>query len=372
MPRSTLLWASLLLPWIHAMPTKLLWFGDSLSDNGKPDPLSLYNSEAIGNLPIPPSEAEGGPYSGGRFADGLVFPDYLCEDHLQVEPADCHNFAIGGAVLTADPDPASVRSTLKQQVDALYTFYPPGNNTPFALSDTLLIGVLMGSNDLLRELGESIGGGERGPAEVAASLTTELLAQVQRIEDWAEATAAESFSIVVMTPPDPALAPRVRDLFLDSLPELSATLLEAFTAQVDMSFQSVDSVQVVHMSKSIPIAHLECIVAADSAGPPCLELGPVGEASMPGSGTATQIYACLTELEDSDSADTSVCFEECKDPSSVFWFDELHPTSIVHQGVAAQLWFLLGMTNEQPGMDCAMAELDEPVTGTRRVPPANE
>jgi phospholipase/lecithinase/hemolysin len=68
--------------------SQLVVFGDSLSDTG--------NTFALTNETIPPTGPGEFPYATGRFANGLIWIDFLKQD-LGFEDAEVLNFAFGGA-----------------------------------------------------------------------------------------------------------------------------------------------------------------------------------------------------------------------------------------------------------------------------------
>ncbi len=189
--------------------SELVIFGDSLSDTGN-NALALRPN--LTETPVPSCAFVGRfPYASGRYADGLIWPDFVAEQlNVRVAPAMAGgtNYACGGARLgPLRPDwlaPADFPPSLMTQVHA---FLASRGGT--AAADAVYI-VAGGSNAARDALQAGVASAMRGvdPTFVIRQLAHACARDLQAILNRLRQAGAAH--IVVWTIPDVSRLPAVR------------------------------------------------------------------------------------------------------------------------------------------------------------------
>src|SRR4029079_5572960 len=117
---------------LFAQPSELVFFGDSLTDNG-----NLYNT-SLKFIPKDP------PYYSGRFSDGPVWADYMSSYFNKKYGTQTQNYAVGGAtVVSRSIFDGALPYHLKYEVNRYIKSKSPTNK------DSVLYLLWLGANDYM-------------------------------------------------------------------------------------------------------------------------------------------------------------------------------------------------------------------------------
>ena len=247
-------------------------FGDSLSDPG-----NVFR--ATDGL-IPPSP----PYFEGRFSNGLVWVEYLAED-LELTPDVETNFAFGGATTGSTNTILPVLPGLQQQISGFTSANPTAD------PDALYI-VFAGANDYL----------SAGITDPTIPVTNLANAVTSIVEVGAQ-------NILVPNLPPLGELPRTNNTeFSDALNTLTDLHNSALSVALNNLNQSLDpSVNIVPLD-------LNAFFSEAIANPASFGLTNVSN-------------ACLTNVD--FLFDTN--YDICENPNEFLFWDDIHPTTIIHQ-----------------------------------------
>lgn len=184
MMRKLLLLFALLICWSTAIfaesPKQIVFFGDSLSDNG-----NLYR--AIKIMPKSP------PYFKGRFSNGYTWADNIAEYYFQKYNTPTQNYAVGGATaLLHDPFEGFLPYTVGEEIDQ-FLLYSIGKD----LSKTLFV-IWIGANDYFSENGDV----EQLTTQVTTEINEEIIKLIKH--------GAQNF--LVLNLPDLAKTPYFKNV----------------------------------------------------------------------------------------------------------------------------------------------------------------
>jgi phospholipase/lecithinase/hemolysin len=258
---------------------QIIAFGDSLSDTG-----TLF--QITGGL-VPPSP----PYFEGRLSNGPIWIDYLA-DRFGLDDSATQSFAVGGAKAGRDnistelfglPESLNLSGTL-DQIDAF-----TAQARPVADSNTLFV-VWAGGNDLLN-LPSDPNQAFAGIVDAVANLSKGIIGLAQ--------VGAEQI-----------LVPNSIDLGLAPFPRRNGLAEQATTASVVFN-QLLDRV-IPFLERGLGINVIE------------VDLFSVSQrvAANPGEFGFTNVTDPLIEQT------TPV------NPDGFFWWDQIHPTTRIHEIVA--------------------------------------
>ncbi len=111
---------------------KIIFFGDSLTDTGN---LYKYDSHIMPKDP---------PYFQGRFSNNKVWTDYLGDYYRDTFKINYDNYAVGGAtVVLRAPWKGCLPVSLSEEID---DYLMPYHSSPKNRADTLFV-IMMGAND---------------------------------------------------------------------------------------------------------------------------------------------------------------------------------------------------------------------------------
>jgi phospholipase/lecithinase/hemolysin len=268
--------------------SKVVVFGDSLSDNGNLLTLSAPLVGSVLPFGLPPA-----PYYQGRFSNGMAAVEYLA----QGLGAPLQNFAVGGATtgLTNNQVPAIpfLQNTgLLSQVTSF-------TNLGAADSNALYV-VWAGANDFLNP--------STDPNAVVAQAIGNLTSAVGSLY----AQGARSFLLPLL--PDLGLTPRLLSQGPLASGQASA-LTDAFNSALGGSYQS--------LLNALPGAQFTVFDVAGS------QRALVANAAALGfSNTST---GCFSGFVDNPVGTV------CATPASYAYWDEIHPSARVHEILGAQM-----------------------------------
>ncbi len=256
----------------------LFFFGDSLSDTG--------------NLsPFPPF-----PYFGNQFSNGPVHADLLDDDFASTATG---NYAYGGAAASGGSLPDFDDQISLFGLDLLDGDPQPGPNP--------LAGVWFGANDMFAVL-DTIG------ADLVAN------------NPLAEAVAASAIGSATMAIRDGISRLNndfgISEFLVLNLPDLGATpkyngnsALAAEARALTMDFNAALGVQIGGLGAGITVTSIDVFALFDDL-------------------LAGSVLPDLTNLTESC---LSAVFIPCSDPDSYLFWDNVHPTAVVHAELARQI-----------------------------------
>lgn len=170
---------------------RIIFFGDSLSDNG-----NLYGF-TLGYLPKSP------PYFEGRFSNGPVWTDYVAH-HFAKNKIKANNYAFGGlSVVLHNPKDGFHPHTL---TSAMYDYLL---HSAFRDRSTTLFVIWAGGNDYLKS-----------PAFNASQLTSEVTEKIQYVVENLISHGGSQFLVINL--PDLTILPGIRGS--DRVPVLQAAV----------------------------------------------------------------------------------------------------------------------------------------------------
>ncbi|HEX2548724.1 MAG TPA: SGNH/GDSL hydrolase family protein, partial [Gammaproteobacteria bacterium] len=139
-----------------AYPFKnIIFFGDSLSDNG-----NLYDT-----LKIPKSP----PYYKGHFSNGPVWSEYVGDYFKEQYDTKYKDFAVGGSTaILRSPTDGALPYTLKDQIDKYL-------KTDYSVNETLY-SIWIGANDYLDEK-------KQDPDKLVSEVISEIVSNTKTLID---------------------------------------------------------------------------------------------------------------------------------------------------------------------------------------------
>lgn len=346
---STSGWSSL----VNGTVDHLVFFGDSLSDNG-----NLYRYD-LGYLPSSP------PYFAGRFSNGYVWSDILTlsKPHLSSE-----NYAVGGETAVFHP-PSPEGNTLPLSLNASIDYYLA--RSAFKDRTTTLYFIWIGANDYL-PLGDST---EHiaSPTELPYKVTQNISSGIEKLISY----GGNKFILINL--PDLSKTPSAAE-------QDNKSLLHALTILHNLGIQEViEHIQTIYPQVNIRMFDLNDIFENllkdtqkynEKYG---LHIGVTKFACWQGGYTkggsistaniqqdinefniANQAkrhsnYGYVNNLSLPDIIQSSPTLREayrvqkaakmgtlsCIDPDAYLFWDKLHPTSVIHGMLAYRMIILL-------------------------------
>ena len=292
---------------------ELYIFGDSLSDPGNLFALT----QLLPGGPLPPSP----PYFDGRVSDGPVWADLIAQDYAAAgRPVTNYAFAFGRVISPTEVDLNEPASFLPINLgDQIASFVA---STAMAPANSAAI-LLMGANDAFQSLRLAA---DEPPGTPGGVVVANIAARAQAAVDGIAAAAATLRdrgvgTLVLMNLPDlgqvPAFSGDPGSSLLASLATLSFNTALAAETFPGMEVERID------------VAGLFAGLLAD-----------------PGAFGLTGLGPCL----DLDATPMTLC----DNPTELAFFDRVHPNSVVHAALAAEVrqavaiplpaagWLLLG------------------------------
>lgn len=258
-------------------PTKIVVFGDSLSDTGNAFQATLHQT--------PPSP----PYFDGRFSNGPVWvEDFAQQFGLRVTPAIERgtNFAVGGAKVGKGAD------SLKDQVEAYLTLETLRGR--LRSDPEALFVVFGGGNDISDALNSA------NPTEVIDTAA----ANIGDIIDTLVKDGAVNF--LVPNLPNKGLTPAARGRGTQAEEQ---TLSIEFNTALDTVLASAAARHAINLVRVDLFALLQTAVST----PPAFG---------------------FTDASDSCLVQQSGAFKACNNPDVFVFWDDIHPTATAHAIIA--------------------------------------
>ncbi|AUB82340.1 SGNH/GDSL hydrolase family protein [Candidatus Thiodictyon syntrophicum] len=312
---SALLIAALTPP-VAAMPaySTMYVFGDSLSDNG-----NLF-AATQGTVPTPDY------YDNGRFLNGRSYSELLW-DKLAL-PGDLTpvylggtNYAVGGARSryhasnVVDGLPPAVGTATKpfSLLDQITKYEA---DTPGVFDSNALYLLWLGSNDLFDIL--SVAAAPSGGPAAAAALMGQSLADIQSSLNTLINNGARRFLLPSI--PDIGLTPEIRALeaLFPGTAADATTLTQSYNAQLDLIFNTFLGVSGIDLVRFDGFGFLQDAVA---------------NATEMGFSNVTD--ACLIGVF---VVKPTGAVSECATPQSYLFWDQIHPSALAHQYLAAGMY----------------------------------
>jgi phospholipase/lecithinase/hemolysin len=170
---------------------EIVFFGDSLSDNG-----NLY-SLSLGSYPKSP------PYYQGRFSDGPTWAENVADHFKNTKQISSSNYALGGeSVMPHNYGKGSFSFTFDESIDN-YFFHVFSRSTK---SQTLYV-ILIGANDYIW--------GSENPADDTTNVNRGIRDSLQRLID------AGGRNFLLLNMPDLSVVPAARGADVQTLQELT-------------------------------------------------------------------------------------------------------------------------------------------------------
>ncbi len=302
---------------------KIILFGDSLSDTGNLYHLTKKAKKAIPLIPIIPKDP---PYYEGRFSNGPVWIEHIAKAmNLKLE-----NYAYGGSWAESFLDSSLI---VPFGLDMQVNFYLVSAATDFDRGQHLYV-LWSGGNDYLQ-----------GRADIEYA-TTNTVASIQNQIEWLIYYGAKN--IVVMNLPNlggvPEVVAKGRD-FADMLARTSDLHNAKLAAMVEKEVSKYPNVNfafidVNHYYQDI-VQHPEqygiknvkdaCYKGgyffAKLASSPEIQAAKQANIEILGNASLRTVY--LNSMGGPGS-------EMCANPDEYLFWDQVHPTRIMHQTLASQ------------------------------------
>jgi len=291
-------------------------FGDSLSDNG-----NLF-AATQGTVPTPDY------YDNGRFLNGRSYSELLW-DKLAL-PGDLTpvyqgtggtNYAVGGArsryhagdVVGGLPPAVGTATKPFSLLDQI-TMYEA--DTPGVSDSNALYLLWLGSNDLFDIL--SVAAAPSGGDTAAAALMGQSLADIQSSLNTLIASGARQFLLPSL--PDIGLTPEIRalDAFIPGIATGATDLTRSYNAQLDLIFNTFLGIPGIDIVRFDGFGFLQDAVA---------------NATEMGFSNVTD--ACLIGVF---VVKPTGAVSECTTPQSYLFWDQIHPSALAHQYLAAGMY----------------------------------
>jgi phospholipase/lecithinase/hemolysin len=260
---------------VPAHPTRIIVFGDSLSDTG-----NAY----IGSLH---SRAPSPPYYQGRFSNGPVWIEIFAEHFgLKVDPVlrGGTNFAVGGAKAGSGAD------SLPHQAE-LYWFL-----SIFSRPDPNALYVIFGGgNDVRKALKQP------DPAAALAAAALDIRGMIENLAAWG------AVNFLVPNVPNRGFTPAARE-------RGTATREQALTVAFDTALDAALNDLPGRLRINLIRLDLWSLVEEAFAAPARWGFSDITD-------------PCLTKRQSE--------FVACSNPSSYAFWDDIHPTTKGHQVIAA-------------------------------------
>jgi len=273
-------------------------FGDSLSDIGKKSKSSMFD---LSNKTEPPSK----PYFNGRYSDGLVWVDYV--KALACPAGQLTGYAAGGSFTDTrnlNVDIAPDAAGLAVQVDRAVA-----DGVVFAADDIVLLWV--GANDYIFD---TISGNPPSPFDVVSN----IVAAIQQLAGLGATT--------FVVPNMPALGNTPFAALADPTGEygLAAGLNDLANGHNIILANTIDALNSSNLGFTVLAVDVHSTFDAILSHPEDF-------------GFHNAQYPCLIQDELRNRSPSGLCPEQGNTyvaAGTVFW-DLLHPTSSVHQLIAA-------------------------------------
>ena len=310
---------------------KIVFFGDSLSDNG-----NLYN--LIG-IPKNPPYTDG--HVAGRFTNGPNWADYVSDHYSALFQTTSENYAYGGAtVYTHDTtdDAFTAPTNLYEEIGYYLTHFHDNSHVLFS--------VWMGANDYLYD---------RTPnrKELVAKVVGDIAADIEVLINYGHARYFIVFNLPDLSETpfshDQNLGERLKDLSQAHNAALALAVAQLQLKHPEVTFVMMDIESILTGALNNPEIynkqynlHISVIdkacwpygidqSSAAAALHKALALNPKISAS-----NLSQVQHYIASSPDLMSTmTTNAAYEEgllpCADPASYAFWDDVHPTTVMHQ-----------------------------------------
>ncbi|MHB1948565.1 MAG: SGNH/GDSL hydrolase family protein [Gammaproteobacteria bacterium] len=316
---------------VYADPiNKIVYFGDSLTDNG-----NLYNV-SLRILPKSP------PYYEGRFSNGPVWSDIVSQFYQNKYNIPSDNFSVGGATAVfRTPFEGKLPYCLDQEMNH-YIF-----QTIFRDRKHALYVIWIGANDYTE--------GQKNVEGATSSVVNKIISNVNRLIGY----GAHHF--LIMNLPDLSRAPYAKDQpFLDNVHELTITHNKKLDAAIADLKKSHPDVQITYfdvftifniMQDDIEVFNKKYNKFIKNTNEPCwnggYSLAKSTQAEV--DGLRTQLMKTMIPAADAQnmaehllsSPDTAEAYrverlaaaggKSCEFPDTYAFWDKVHPTRVIHE-----------------------------------------
>jgi phospholipase/lecithinase/hemolysin len=313
---------------------KIVFFGDSLTDNG-----NLYQTD-LGFLPKSP------PYFKGRFTNGFTWAEQLAT-HFKHNGVTSENYAVGGeTVVTHGISDKYLPYTLTQSLDRYYFshIFQSKKNTLFI--------IWIGANDYLP--------GVEFDADLIQNVILTLQANMQSLIDHG------AKNLIVLNLPEMSVTPRamenhhgklyqkITEAHNRKLAEMMSTFMTNH-ANINIELYDVHtefSDIIVNIDKYNRVNHMHIHNTTDSCWPGGMMLQQLESAliakklSVDTALTThldkTHFGEYIAKNPDLTEAYTiqkrqEIGFQACPNPDDYVFWDGLHPTSVMHRLLAINI-----------------------------------